>query len=135
MKRNVRKIPRIRISTYVVSAAKRGRIHRFSKWCAERYGISWRGVYESFRGSNTPLWKREGIVSCIKEYDSGKAGLSPCEFWNLCTRSRFSDFMSTKQMCRSVVWKRFTADDWNELELQGIRNVYQDWLKNVEKEE
>lgn len=54
MEENIRKVSKMRISTYRDIAVKRGRVHRFSKWCAQKYKTSWRGIYESFRDSNTP---------------------------------------------------------------------------------
>lgn len=131
MEENIRKVSKIRISTYKDSAVKRGRIHRFAKWCSKKYGISWRGIYETFRGSNTSLWKWEGMESCVREFDPrhrGKVG----KVWDSCVRNRFVDFMATKGMSRMTVWKRFTADDWNRIELKGIRATYEWWLENVE---
>ena len=131
MEENIRKVSRIRLLAYTDSAVKRGRIHRFSKWCSRKYDISWRGIYETFRGARTSEWKWEGMESCVREFDPQHRG-DVNKVWENCVRNRLADFMSTKGMSRMTVWKRFSANDWTPLELKGIRGTYEWWLKNVE---
>lgn len=131
MEKRTRKVSKIRISTYTDHAVKRGRVHRFSKWCAENYKISWRGIYESFRGSNTPLWKMEGMENCVLEFCPEHQG-SLKKFWKGCVKNRFAEFMIQKNICRGTLWKRFRANDWTRLEKKGIRPTYEWWLENVE---
>lgn len=131
MEENIRKVSKIRLLAYGESAVKRGRVHRFSKWCAGRYNISWRGIYESFRGSNTSAWKLEGMESCVKEFDPRHRG-SLRKFWKNCVKNRFAEFMTEKGICRGTLWKRFATNDWNELERKGIKAMYEWWLENVE---
>lgn len=131
MEENVRKVSKVRLLTYTDGAVKRGTAHRFAKWCSEKYNISWRGVYESFRGSNTSEWKKEGMFHCVQEFDPEYGGTLK-EFWKNVQKNRFADFMNQKGICRNTLWKKFTADDWTELELKGIKAMYQYWLENVE---
>lgn len=131
MEENIRKVSKIRLLAYTDSAVKRGTIHRFAKWCAERYNISWRGIYESFRGANTSEWKREGMINCIKEFNPEHQG-SLKDFWDGCSKNKFADFMISKGICRNTLWKKFSTDNWTELEVKGIKAIYQYWLENVE---
>ena len=130
MEKNIRKVSKVRISTYQDSAVKRGRAHRFARWCSKMYGISWRGVYENLRRTHASAWKWEGISSCLKEFCPEHEGTA-AQLWQQCTRNRLADFMATKGMSRMTVWKRFGADDWKPLELQGIRTAYRWWSENV----
>lgn len=134
MEENIRKVPKVRLLAYADSAVKRGRVHRFSKWCAGKYKMSWRGVYESFRGLNTPLWKVEGMENCVKEFNPKHKG-SLRKFWKGCVKNRFAEFMEQKDICRSTLWKRFQANDWTPLEKKGIKATYEWWLENVELKE
>ena len=134
MEENIRKVSKMRISTYRDIAVKRGRVHRFSKWCAQKYKTSWRGIYESFRDSNTPLWKIEGMENCVREFKPSHKG-SLRMFWKKCVKNRFAEFMVEKNCSRVTLWKRFQANDWNELEKKGIKAIYHYWLENVELKE
>ena len=131
MEENIRKVSKIRLLAYSDSAVKRGRIHRFAKWCSDQYDISWRGIYESFRGSNTSAWKWDGIEKCIQEFHSSDYE-NTGKFWNECKKNKFAEFMKEKGMSRGTLWKRFGADDWNRLELKGIKASYEWWLEHVE---
>ena len=131
MEKIIRKVSKVRISTYLESAVKRGRAHRFARWCAEQYGISWRGVYENLRRTHAPAWKWEGMLSCIREFDP-ESGDTPSRLWQECTRNRLVEFMAGKGMSRMTVWKRFGADDWTPLELEGIKAAYRRWELDVE---
>ena len=131
MEESLRKVPKMRLLAYAGVAVKRGRVHRFAKWCAKKYNISWRGIYESFRGSNTSDWKWEGMHACVQEYDPRYKRYSK-KFWEECKKNMFAEFMSTKGMSRGTLWKRVSADSWNALELKGIKATYNWWLENVE---
>ena len=131
MEKNIVKVRKSRISTGSHNAVRRGRIHRFAKWCGERYNISWRGIYENFRGVEPKGWKWEGMESCIKQFCPEHEG-APKEFWNSCTKNHFVEFMNSKDISRMTLWKKFDADEWTELELKGIRHMFFFWLENVE---
>ena len=131
MKENIRKIKKSAICGGPHSAVKRGRAHRFSKWCAERYNISWRGVYENLRHTDPLRWKWEGMDSCVKEFCPEHNGTLR-EFWNGCKKNHFVEFMKDKDICRMTLWKKFNDDQWTELERKGIRSMYRYWLENVE---
>lgn len=126
MKENIRKVKKSRIYTGLHGAVKRGEFMRFSRWCDHRYGTRWRGIYENFRMGVFKRWKWEGIESCIREFCPGFEG-KPEDLWAIAKKSHLCDFMGKKDMSRMTVWKRFTAGDWTELELRGIRSVYQEW--------
>ena len=132
MANNIRKVSKLALMGYADIAVKRGRIHRFSKWCSERYNISWRGIYENFRGVKPKSWKWEGMESCIRQYHPEHQG-TPKEFWDNCTKNHFAEFMNSKDICRATLWKKFEADKWSELELKGIRHMYFFWLENVDR--
>ena len=131
MAENIRKISKSDLLVYADTAVKRGRIHRFAKWCSERYNISWRGIYENFRGVEPKGWKWEGMESCIKQYCPEHRG-TPKEFWDRCTKNLFVEFMNEKDISRMTLWKKFDADEWTELELKGIRHMFFYWLEKVE---
>lgn len=134
MANRIRKVSKMALMGYSTTAVKRGRVHRFSKWCAERYNMSWRGIYECFRKSNTPLWKLEGMENCVREFNPSHEG-SLRMFWESCVKNHFAEFMVRKNCCRGKLWKKFQADDWNELERKGIKAMYHYWLENVELKE
>lgn len=123
---NVRKT---RITTGRRGAVKRGRIHRFSKWTEEKYGIPWRSMYEKLRKNRVKIWESAGITQCMDEY--GFHG-SPGELWTKCVRNSFCEFMEKKQMSRMTVWKRFGADDFTELEMNGLSATYRKWRNETD---
>lgn len=129
MEGSVRKVRKSRISTGMHGAVKRGRIHRFSKWVEKTYGLKWQTMYEKLRRRRIKRWELEGLTACMEAF--GFHG-SPSELWNKCKRNAFSDFMESMQMSRNTVWKRFSADDWTELELRGVRSIYRMWMQNCE---
>lgn len=128
MKQNTKKLSVIRLMEYRDNAVKRNEIHRFSFWCAEKFGISPRGIYEKLRWNRTKKWEWEGVENCVREYmpewDGDLAG-----FWQGCSRSRnlFAAFMADKQMSYATVWKRFGKCDFSEMELKGIKSVYREY--------
>lgn len=132
MAEKLRKVRKSRISTGAHSAVKRGRIHRFSKWCDNSFEIYWRTVYNKMRTHRMKPWEVEGITGCMDRY--GFHG-SPLDLWNKCRRNHFAEFMEGLGMSRRTLRKRFAADDWNTLELQGVKATYEWWLKNVELKE
>ena len=131
MEKNIRKVSKIRIYTYRDGAVKRGKLHRFARWCANEYGISWRGVYENLRSSGTSEWKWKGLTSCLKEFSPEHEG-DAARVWDNCTRNRLAEFMTERGMSRMTVWKRFGANDWTPLELNGLKNTYEWWISNMD---
>lgn len=134
MEENIRKVSKMRLLAYADGAVKRGRVHRFSKWCAERYNMSWRGIYENFRSVPPLRWKWEGMESCVREFRPGHKGTLK-DFWNSCTKNHFVEFMKDKDISRGTLWKKFDADNWTDLEKKGIKATYEWWLENVELKE
>ena len=128
----IKKMPKVRISTYRASAVKRGRVHRFSKWAGDTYGMPWRSMYEKLRRNRIKTWEGAGIIRCMSEY--GFHG-NPGELWDKCKRNQFCDFMFAKQMSRNTVWKRFSANDFSELELNGIQATYKRWREEIDTNE
>lgn len=129
MKEKIRKVPKMRISTYRHNAVKRGRIHRFAKWTEDIYGVPFRTMYNKLRKNRVKIWEGAGIIRCMDEY--GFHG-TPGELWTKCTRNRFVEFMKRKQMSRMTIWQRFGADDFTDLEMQGISAAYRQWRENVD---
>ena len=129
MKQNIRKVSKLALMGYKKRAVKRGRIHRFSKWIEQRYGIPWRTTYCKVREGRIKAGEGAGIEKCIREY--GFKG-SPKELWMSCTKNHFCDFMETKQMSRMTVWRRFSANDFSELEMNGISATYRHWRENID---
>lgn len=129
MEENVRKVRKSRISTGRRGAVKRGRIHRFARWCEETYGTPWRSMYEKLRHGRVKAWEGAGIIRCMDEY--GFHG-NPGDLWNKCKRNGFCEFMETRQMSRMTVWKRFGANDFNALEMEGIVSTYRNWRMNID---
>lgn len=134
MKENVRKVRKTRINTGTYNAVKRKKVHRFARWCEQQYGTNWRGIYENFRTNIFKAWKWEGIQNCIRQFDPEFIG-TPAELWASVKRNAFCEFMDTKNMSRMTTWRRFSADDWTDLELVGIRDVYSCWIKEYESVE
>ena len=130
MNKNVKKVPKMRISTYIGNAVKRGRVHRFSKWAEDRYGIQWRTMYEKLRRGRVKTWEDVGIIRCMDEF--GFHG-TPDDLWGKCIKKQFCNFMETKQMCYATTWKRFSKNDFTEIELEGISSIYQYWKSNIDK--
>ena len=126
MEGNIRKMSRIRISTYQNAAVKRGHVYRFCCWCSQAYGEKWRGLYENFRMGLFKRWKWEGIENCMREYDPEFRGTIR-EFWCKHKSNRFYDYMSRKDMSRMTTYRRFNADDFTDFEFKGIRKVYTEW--------
>lgn len=129
MNENVKKVPKMRISTYRGSAVKRGRIHRFAKWTEENYGVPWRTMYEKLRRRRVKTWEGSGIVRCMDDF--GFHG-TPEDLWRKCVKKQFCNFMETRQMCYATTWKRFSRNDFSELEMKGISAVYRYWRENVD---
>ena len=132
MKENVRKVRKTRISTGAHHAVKRGRIHRFSIWIEEVYGIPFRSIYEKMRQKRIKKWEGAGIIRCMDEY--GFHG-NPEQLWLRVKRNTFCDFMETKQMSRMTVWKRFGENNFTELEMNGICATYKYWRENVDSKD
>ena len=40
--------------------------------------------------------------------------------------------MEERQMSRMTKWKRFSAHDFSELEIEGIRATYRYWPENID---
>lgn len=72
------------------------------------------------------------MMNCVREFNPGYDG-TLYEFWQKCTKNHFAEFMATKGICRNTLWKKFTANNWSELEQNGIKGMYHYWLNNVEK--
>lgn len=129
MKKNIRKMSKTALMGYKDSAVKRGRIHRFAKWAEATYGVPFRTMYNKLKTNTVKTWEGAGIVRCMDEY--GFHG-NPGDLWNRCVRNRFCEFMETKQMSRMTVWKRFGANDFNELEMNGISATYRHWRESMD---
>lgn len=132
MTEHSKKVRKTTISGGSHHAVKRGRIHRFAKWTEEFYGIPFRGMYEKLRRGKIKKWESVGITRCLQEY--GFHG-SPGELWNVCIRNKFCAYMETRQMSRMTTWKRFSANDFSELEMNGIRETYIYWRTNIDSKQ
>lgn len=122
-------MPEMRRNTYRVHAVKRGRTHRFAKWCEQEFNIPWQTIYTKIRSRRIKLWEMNGITSCIQEF--GFQG-SPNELWGNCVKNQFCDFMNDKQMSRMTVWRRFSANDFTKIEMDGFRRTYTFWVERIE---
>lgn len=129
MEQNVRKVAKTTICGGSRRAVKRGRIHRFAKWAEDRYGIPCRSMYEKIRRGRIKTWEGSGIARCMDDY--GFHG-NPGDLWNRCVRNKFCDFMEERQMSRMTTWKRFSANDFSELEMKGISATYRYWRENID---
>ena len=129
MEKTYGKVKKTRISTGLNTAVKRGRIHRFSKWVEHTYGIPWNSIYDKIRKGRIKEWEVCGIVRCMQEY--GFHG-SPGDLWNKCVRNRFVEFMEAKQMSRMTTWRKFSGNDFSELEMKGISATYRYWRENID---
>lgn len=129
MEKTYRKVRKTRISTGSKRAVKRGRIHRFAKWTEDMYGIPWRSMYEKIRLGRIKTWEGSGIIRCMDDY--GFHG-NPDELWNRCVRNKFCEFMEEKQMSRMTTWRKFSANDFSELEMKGISATYRYWRENID---
>ena len=129
MKGNVRKVRKTTIYSGAHNDEKRGLIHRFAKWVEDMYGIPFRSTYDKLRENRIKEWEDVGIAQCMNEY--GFIG-TPGDLWKKCARNTFCEFMAAKQMSRMTVWKRFGADNFNGLEIIGIKNAYCRWKENIE---
>lgn len=121
---------KIRRSTYKRLAVKRKMLYQFSFWCADKYGISPRGIYEKLRRGRTKIWEWEGILNCIKQHEPEWEGTAK-EFWDSHPHSSFATFMGTKQMSWVTVWKKFEEDNWSDMEVRGIKNVYREYRSTL----
>ena len=129
MKQNIRKVSKMALMGYKERAVKRGRIHRFAKWANEVYGVPFRTMYNKLKTNNVKTWEGAGIIRCMDEY--GFHG-RPEDLWSRCVRNKFCEFMETKQMSRMTVWRRFSANDFSELEMNGISATYRHWRENID---
>lgn len=121
-----------RIYTYRTNAVKRGRLHRFSKWVEQTYGVSWITMYDKLKKNRVKTWEGAGISKCLAEY--GFHG-NPRDLWNKCKRNLFCDFMESKQMSRMTVWRRFAANDFSKLEMDGIQATYKQWREEIDNQQ
>lgn len=126
---NIKKVSVIRLKEYKDSAVKRSKIYHFALWCADKYHISPRGIYEKLRRGRTKRWEWEGIENCVREYKPGWDG-DLKRFWDEQERSRciFSVFMEDKDMSYSTVWKRFSKPGFSEIEMRGLRSLYKEYM-------
>lgn len=110
----------------VFLGGRRENRHRlaFTRFLIREYGLNIQTVYGKLRRSLVKEWELEGIANCIVAFQPDYEG-NIYVFWEQCRKTDFCRFMETKGISENTVRKRFTLQNFSELEVIGLNAAYE----------
>lgn len=108
----------------------------FTRHLHEKYGMPIQTAYAKLRLNRIEKWEWEGIENCMREFlGRDLPDILDGFFDSIPNKWELMRFMAQRSMCERTSFIRFGKMNFKPWEMKGIRNIWDEFVSQVEIEE